>query len=114
MLLPCRPDGDFHVLPESGAEVHQALDGEGAGAVAHQCGDRGLLDAEDHSGFGLGKAALFDEAVNLKRQPCFQKFLVWTGAPLPNRSKNQRRRKITALVNAPPNSFQSSLSRVVV
>ena len=79
LLLACRPDGDLNVLPQGSEEVHEALDGKAAGAVAHQCGDVGLLDAENLSGCSLGKAALLDEAVNFESQPCFQEFLLRMG-----------------------------------
>ena len=42
-VLACRPDGDLHVLPQGGEKVREALDGEGAGAVAQQCGNVGPL-----------------------------------------------------------------------
>jgi hypothetical protein len=60
------PYDDFHVLPERGEEVHEAFDGKSPGAVAHQCGDMRLLDAENLSGFCLLEAAPLDEAVDLK------------------------------------------------
>ena len=39
----------------------------------------GLLDAEDFSGFGLGKGTALNESVNLQRQLCFQEFLFRVG-----------------------------------
>ena len=63
---------DFHVLAERGEEVHEAFDGEGAGAVAHQRRDVRLLDAENLSGFGLLEAALLDQAVDLQGEPGLQ------------------------------------------
>jgi hypothetical protein len=71
--------GDLDVLAEGGEEVHEALDGKGAGAVAHQGGNVRLLDAEDLAGIGLLEAALFDEAVNLQRKLGFQEFLFGMG-----------------------------------
>src|SRR5439155_26675135 len=79
LVLACGPDGDLHVLPQGGEKVQEALDGEGARAVAHQGGDVRLLDAEELSRFSLGQAARFDEAVNVQRQPGFQEFLCWLG-----------------------------------
>lgn len=40
-------DGDFDVLVEGGEKFYEAADAEVAGAVAHEQGDLGLLDAED-------------------------------------------------------------------
>jgi hypothetical protein len=37
----------FNVLPKGGKKLHQALDGEHAGAIAHKGGNVGLLDAEN-------------------------------------------------------------------
>ena len=54
MVPACRPDGDFHILPQGSKEVHQALDGEGPRLAAHEAGDMRLLDAEDFPGFSLG------------------------------------------------------------
>src|SRR5216683_2799665 len=64
--------GDLYVLAEGGEKVHEALDGKGTGAIAHQGRNVRLLDAEDLAGFGLLKAAPFNEAVNLKRKLGFQ------------------------------------------
>ena len=58
-------------MAEGGKKIHQALDGETAGGVAHQRGDVRLLDAEDFAGLGLRQVALLDEAVNLERELCF-------------------------------------------
>ena len=63
---------DFHVLAERGEEVHEALDGKGARAVAHQRRDVRLLDAENFSGFRLLQAALLDQAVDLQGEPGLQ------------------------------------------
>ena len=45
---------------------HQALDREGAGTVAHQGGDAGLLDAENLTRFDLSESTLLYETVNLQ------------------------------------------------
>ena len=79
VFLARGPYGNLHVLPERGEKIHEPFDREGAGAVAHQRGHVGLLDAEDLSGFRLGKAALVDEPINLQCQPGFQEFLFWMG-----------------------------------
>ena len=79
MFLARGSYGYFHILPKGGEKVYEALDREGAGAVAHQCGDVGLLDAEDTPRFGLGKAAILNQAVDLQREPCFQELLFWMG-----------------------------------
>jgi hypothetical protein len=70
---------NFYVLPKRGKEVHQTLDREYAGTIAHQGGHVGLLDAEDLSSLRLGKAARLDEAVNLQGQPRFQEFPLGIG-----------------------------------
>jgi hypothetical protein len=57
---------DFHVLAQGGEEVHEALDGKGAAAVAHQCRNVRLPDAENLSGFRLLEAASFDQPVDCK------------------------------------------------
>ena len=72
-------DGDLDVLAEGGEKVHEALDGKGTGAVAHQGRDVGLLDAEDLAGLCLLEAAIFDEAKNLKRELGFQELLFRMG-----------------------------------
>lgn len=79
LFLAGGPDGDFDVLAEGGEKVHEALDGKGAGAVAHQGGNMRLLDAEDLASFGLLEAAFFDEAINLERKLGLQKFLLGMG-----------------------------------
>ena len=71
--------GDLHVLPKGGKKVHETLDGEGAGAVSHQCRDVGLLEAENLPGLGLGEAALLDDPVNLQRESRFQELLFRMG-----------------------------------
>ena len=71
--------GYLHILPKGGEKVYEALDRKGAGAVAHQCGNVGLLDAEDVSRFGLGKTAILYQAVDSQREPCFQEFLFGMG-----------------------------------
>src|SRR6266567_1051931 len=71
--------GDLHVLAEGGEKVHDALDGNGDGPIAHQGRDMRLLNAENLAGNGLLEAAFFDEAVNLKREPRFQELLLGMG-----------------------------------
>ena len=71
--------GDLHVLAEGGEKVHEALDGKGTGAVAHQGRNVRLLDAEDLAGFGLLEAPFFDEAINMQRQRGFQELLFGMG-----------------------------------
>jgi hypothetical protein len=72
MLLTRGPYDDLHVLAERREEVHEAFDGKGAGTVAHQCGNVGLLDAENLSRFRLLEAAALDEAVDLQGKFRFQ------------------------------------------
>ena len=79
MLLARWFDSDLDILPQGCEKVHEALDRERAGAVAHQCGNVGLLDAEELSRFGLGQPALLDQAVDLQREPRFQEFLLGMG-----------------------------------
>jgi hypothetical protein len=79
MFLAGGLHGDLDVLAEGGEKVHEALDGKGAGAVAHQGGDVRLLDAEDLASFGLLEAATFDEAVNLESKLSFQDLLFRMG-----------------------------------
>ena len=55
--------GDLHVLAESGEKVHEALDGKGAGPIAHQGRDMRLLNAENCARFCLCEAATLDDAV---------------------------------------------------
>jgi len=69
--------GDVHVLAEGGEEVHEALDGKGTGAVAHQGRNVRLLNAEDLASFGLLEAATFNEVVNPKGKLGLQEFLFW-------------------------------------
>jgi len=76
MLLTSGTDGDLDVLSQSGEEVHKAFDGERARAIAHQCRDVRLFDAENLAGFGLGNAPPFDETVDLQREFGFQQFLL--------------------------------------
>ena len=49
VLFPGGPDGNLHILTQDGEKIHEALDGEGSGAVAHQGGDAGLLDCLRHN-----------------------------------------------------------------
>ena len=79
MPLASRLHGDFDVLAKSGEKIHEAFDGEGASAIAHQGRDVRLFDAEDLASFGLLEAALFDEAVNLESELGFQEFLLRMG-----------------------------------
>ena len=79
MFLVCRPDGNLHVLAQGGEKIHETLDGEGAGSVAHQGRDTGLLDAEDFPRLRLSEAALLDETVNLQGEARFQKLLLGMG-----------------------------------
>lgn len=72
-------DGDLHVLPESDEEFHEALDGEGSGAIAHQRGDVRLADAKDSASFGLGEAAAADDAVDLQGEPGADEFALRVG-----------------------------------
>ena len=73
------PDSDLDVLTEGGQKVHQALDGKGTGAIAHQGGNMGLLDAEDLARFRLGQAALPDVAIDLQGELCLQELLFRVG-----------------------------------
>ena len=76
MFLARGRHGDLDVLAEGGEEVHQAFDGKGAGAVAHQGGNVRLLDAEDLAGIGLLEAAFLDEAVDLEGKLGLQELLL--------------------------------------
>jgi len=51
----------------------------GAGLAAHKRGDVRLLDPEDFTSLCLGKAACFDQPVDLERQARFQKLLLRMG-----------------------------------
>jgi len=73
------PYDDLHVLAERGEEVHEAFDGKGGGAVAHQCGNVRLLDAENLSRVRLLEAASLDEAVDLQGEFGLQQFLLRMG-----------------------------------
>jgi hypothetical protein len=73
--LASRLHGDLDVLAKSGEKIHEAFDGEGASAIAHQGRDVRLFDAEDLASFRLLEAALLDEAVNLQGKLGFQEFL---------------------------------------
>ena len=75
------PQNELHVLAEGGEEVHEALDGKGTGAVAHQGRNVRLLNAEDLASFGLLEAATFNEVVNPKGKLGLQEFLFWWGRP---------------------------------
>src|SRR5208282_1380267 len=81
VFLACRPDGNLHVLTQGGEKIHEALDGEGAGTVAHQYRHTWLLDAEDLPRLRLSEPTLLDEAVNLQREARFQKFLLGMDKP---------------------------------
>lgn len=81
MFLACGPDGNLHVLTQGGEKIHEALDGEGAGPIAHQGGNPGLLDSEYLPSLCLSEATLFNEPVNLEREACFQEFLFGMGKP---------------------------------
>src|ERR1700719_686020 len=60
-----RPYGYFNVLAESSEEVNEATYREVARAIARQRRDMGLRNAEDFPSFGLGDAAVLDDAVDL-------------------------------------------------
>jgi len=79
MLLARWFDSDLDILPQGCEKLHEALDRERAGAVAHQCGDVGLLNAEKLPRFGLGQPALLDQAKDLQCEPRFQEFLFGMG-----------------------------------
>ena len=76
VLLPRGPDDNLNVLSERGEELHEALDGKGSGAVAHQCGNVRLPYTENLSRFRLLEAALLDEAVDLEGELGLQEFLL--------------------------------------
>jgi hypothetical protein len=66
MLLAHGSYVHLHVLPKRCEEVHEAFDGKGVSAVAHQHRDVRLMDAENLSGLRLLEAASLDEAVDLQ------------------------------------------------
>jgi hypothetical protein len=72
---------EHHLWPQGGEEVHEAFDGESAGAVAHQGRDVRLFDAEDIPRLGLRQVAILDEAVNPKRKLCLQQLLLGMRKP---------------------------------
>ena len=74
-----RPHSYFNVLAESGEEVNKAAYREVARTIARQRRDMGLRNAEDFPSFGLGDAAVRDDAVDLQSQARLQKFLVSVG-----------------------------------
>jgi len=61
LLFAGGADGDFDVLAEGGEKFHEAADAEVAGAVAHEQGNLGLLNAENFGEFDLGRAAGFED-----------------------------------------------------
>src|SRR5437773_12328872 len=75
MLLARRAHGDLHVLPETGQELHQALDRKHPLQVAHQRRDVRLLDAKDCPSPGLGAASVSDDPVYLQLQASLQQSL---------------------------------------
>jgi len=76
VLLARGPYDDFHVLPERGEKVHEAFDGKGTGAVAHQCRNVRLLDAKNLSRFRLPEAASLYEAIDLQGEFGLQQLLL--------------------------------------
>jgi hypothetical protein len=60
-----RPHGYFNVLAESAEEVDEATDREVARTIARLRRDMGLRNAEDFPSFGLGDAAVLDDALDL-------------------------------------------------
>lgn len=72
-------DGDLDVLAEGGEEFHEAADAEVAGAVAHEEGDLGLLDAKNCGDFDLGQAAVFEDGIDLQGELGFEQFLFGIG-----------------------------------
>lgn len=54
MLFAGEADGDFDVLVEGGEKFHEAANAEVAGAIAHEQGDQGLLEAENFGEFDVG------------------------------------------------------------
>jgi len=65
MRFSGRPYGNLDVLPESGEKLQETLHRERPELAPHEAGDVWLLDAKDFPSFGLGKATLADQAVNL-------------------------------------------------
>src|SRR5580704_1437857 len=72
-------EGNLHVLAQSGEKVHEAFDGKGTRTIAQQGRNVRLLDAQNLSSFGLPEATLFNDAVDLQRELCFQKLLFGVG-----------------------------------
>ena len=72
-------DGDLDVLSEGGEEFHEAADAEVAGAVAHEEGDLGLLDAEDFGDFDLGQVAVLEDGIDLEGELGLEQFLLGIG-----------------------------------
>jgi hypothetical protein len=72
-------DDDFEVAAEAREEVHEALYGETIEAIAGECGDFGLVDAEMAGSAGLGKAALGEDAVDGDGETDFGVFFLGVG-----------------------------------
>ena len=66
MLFARGPYRDFDILAEGGEKGHQALDGEIAGAVAHQQRYLRLGNADDVAGLRLGQLTGLDDAVDVQ------------------------------------------------
>jgi hypothetical protein len=79
VLLAGRADGDLNVLAKLGQELHQPLDREHPGPVAHQGRDMRLLDTKDLAGLRLRESARLDDLVDLERQPRLQQVLLSMG-----------------------------------
>jgi hypothetical protein len=76
MLLARRSYRDFNILSKGSKKLNKAFHRKGAGAVAHQCRDVRLLDAEDFSCIRLLEAPRLNEPVNLQCEPRFPKLLL--------------------------------------
>jgi hypothetical protein len=79
VFLACGLEGNFHVPAQSGEKVHEAFDGKGTRPIAQQGRNVRLFDAQNLSSFGLLEATLFNDAVDLQRELCFQKLLFGVG-----------------------------------
>jgi hypothetical protein len=79
LRLARRLHRDLNVLAERGQKLDQPPDREIPGAVAHQCRDVRLLDAEELARLRLGQPARLDDLVDLQREPCLQKLLFGIG-----------------------------------
>src|SRR5580704_8372056 len=68
LRLARRLHRDLDILSERGQEFHQPSNREIPGAIAHQCGDVRLLDAEDFARLRLSQVTRLHNLVDLQCQ----------------------------------------------